>query len=822
MKKYFTIIAALFAIAAVSCQKETALLENNKADEIETVEPAGEVTVFSANLPAAPDSKSILGAKDVNVYHPLWTATDSIIVNGVLSAEAQLENGGLSAKFAVGGVSSPYMVLTPSNKRRDTYFNYDEANRQYDYVFPGAGKPQSYTVDGEGNPTYDHRVGLLAAYSDNESLAFKHLNVYFRITTTAGTDDDNIRYIYIRNGDESSIEAGMNAGTWTATYTDADHITVAPKSVTSVIALDCGEGGVPQGTPMVIGLPAYDYPDGLIVTIKDINGHFISFKIKSSATQFSASAGTIYEFSREFSPVAGTINTAEDWEAFAAAVNSNKDFNLYRWVGNGTVKIGADINTTNLTKLTPKKFPYNVDGQDHTITRTDATGSLFRGIRGTVSNLSVDGTLVSTTTITAALADSLYQGGRIEYCNNGASITQNPATYGIGGGLVGIMTGGTISHCNNTGSLTVNVTCSSQSLNLQAAGIVGQINNSVAGKPCGNATIEYCTNSGAITADPTCNDAALGINYAAVGGIVAWLRGTSHSFTIDHCENTATGAITYKGDHVSGAGMKYNAVFAGGIAGIASDMNNGYLKYATGLDVSISNCTNLGQVHNCGINVSTGVQNLRHIYTGGIAGSCVGTTSKHASITSCKNKGTLLTYDLTGDGTYAYPEYCQVVGGIVGFGGFLDVDGCTVNCTIGNGKRACNSIGGVIGHAIRTFSVSNCTIWFTFYFTRINKVNHINNATVAVTPMKYDTSSNSTQIVLDGSTVSDIKAKGNGNYYNTTTGSTADDSSKCTNEFTIGASTANMVRGFPTSSNTEQAKVAFSGTNETLDAEPVD
>lgn len=822
MKKYFTIIAALFAIAAVSCQKETALLENNKADEIETIEPASEMTVFSANLPAAPDSKSILGAKDVNVYHPLWTATDSIIVNGVLSAEAQLENGGLSAKFAVGGVSSPYMVLTPSNKRRDAYFNYDEANRQYDYVFPGAGKPQSYTVDGEGNPTYDHRVGLLAAYSDNESLAFKHLNVYFRITTTAGTDDENIRYVYIRNGDESSINAGMNAGTWTATYTDADHITVAPKSVSSVITLDCGESGVPQGTPMIVALPAYNYSQGLIVTIKDISGHFISFKIKSSATDFSASAGTVYEFSREFSPVSGTINSVADWEAFAAAVNSNKDFNIYRWVGNGTVNIGADINATVLTKIAPKQFPYNVAGHGYTITQSAGTGALFRSIRGTVSDLVVDGTVTSTTTITSALADSLYHGGRIEYCRNDASITQTPATYGIAGGLVGIMTGGTISNCNNTGSLTVNVTCSSQSLNLQAAGIVGQINNSLSGKPCGNALLEYCGNSGAITANPICDDPAYGINYAAAAGIVAWLRGTSYSFTIDHCENT--GAITYSGDHVPAEGMPYYAVFAAGIAGIAADMSNGYLKYSTGLDVSISNCTNLGQVHNCGINVSTGVQNLRHVFTGGIAGSCVGTTSKHASITSCKNKGNLYTYDLTGTSSYAYPEYCQVVGGIVGFGGFLDVDDCLVNCTIGNGKRACNSIGGVIGHAIRTFSVSNCKIWFNLYFTRINGSNHINSATVAVAPMKYGTSSNTTQIDLTGSTVSDIKAKANGYYYNTTSGSTDDDSSKCTepNTFTLAVSKSNMVRGNPTSSNTEQAKVTVSGTNEALTEAPQD
>ncbi len=825
MKKTLFAFAALLAIAAVACQKETAAPEIGQ-DETQTGIVPGEshdgkgTVIFTARLEEGPATHSVIGAADGSGnYQPLWTESDGIIVNGVASTNTEILNGGLSARFTVEGVEAPFVALGPVSKSGN--LTYDAENKTYKYLVNGAVSPQGYSTNG-GNPTYSPNHAVIAAYSTGSTdLAFRHLTSYIKITVNPALseDHDNIRYVYVRGGDK-----GKTAGYWTATYTDADNISIAPTLMSSIITLDCGEEGVAQGTPMIVAIPAYNYSDGLIITIKDVNGNFCSYSLKASAAQFADNAGAIVDFEPVFSPASGTINSAEDWEEFAAEMNSSNDFDHYRWVGNGTVKLGDDIDATNLTQIKGRKgiFPYNFDGQGHTITRSTAIGSLFRNVRGTVRNLNLSGSLTTTGTRVAALADTLYNGGSIEYCNNNTSIIANAESYAIIGGIVSIMTGGTISHCNNTAAISVSVDCSTgNQSHLQAAGIVGQVYTGVSKQPCGDVLIEYCNNSGAILGDPICNNSDYGITYASVGGIAAWLRGTAHSYTIDHCENT--GSITYSGEHVSVDGMAYNTVFAGGIAGIAADMNTGYLRYNTGLDVTISNCTNTGTVHNCGINVSTGEQNLRHIYTGGIAGSCVGKSSKHASITSCKNKGTLLTYDITGDSSYAYPEYCQVVGGLVGFGGYLDIDDCIVNCTIGNGKRACNSIGGAIGHAIRTFNASNSKIWFTLYFTRISNTNHINSACVAVAPMKYGSTNNTTQILLDGSTVSDIGAKGNGFYYNTTTGSKEDDSLNCTKTFTIGgASTGQLVRGNPTSTNTETAKVTFSGNNVTLTEAPED
>ena len=825
MKKYFTIIAALFAIAAVSCQKEAALSRNNGAEENQTSEsiaPTGDAVVFSANLPEAPDSRSILGAKDGSVYHPLWTATDSILVNGVASAEAQLSSGGLSARFEVAcGDSSAFIALAPASQRRNDAYKYSEGS--YDYLFPGAGRPQNYTVDGEGNPTYDPRVGLVAAYSNDRNLSFKHLNVYFRITATAGNDNDNIRYVYIRGGDGS-----MTAGTWTATYTDADHISIAPKSLTSVIALDCGDAGVSQGTPMIVAVPAYNFTEGLIVTIKDVNGHFVSFKINSSKTNFAAAPGTVYEFSREFSPESGTISTAADWEEFASAVNSNRDFMLYRWVGNGTVKIGADINTDNLTKIAPRKFPYNVDGQNHTITRSAATGALFRSVRGVVKNLNLAGTVTSVNTTCGSLADTLYNGGRITGCTNDADISVNTEDNQTGsrlGGFVGIMTGGTIDNCTNNGSVYSSVDCSSKTIyNLQIGGIVGQVDGSQTDS--GDALLYNCINTGSVTADPVFKTTGHGysITYAGAGGIAGWLRGTGHSFILNNCDNSGT--VYYSAEQVTDpTGTKANSISVGGIVGIAGDQTggNGYDSSigTNGLNVTMRYCDNSGTIHNCGINYATTTTSNKRVYTGGIAGSLVGTSEKFAKLARCRNTGTLLTYDITGDDASVRPIYCQVAGGLIGYGGYVAIDSCKVNCTIGNGKRQSLALGGAIGHTMAPFTADRDTVWFTGYFVRVNGSNHINSSSFATVVKKWSTNNQNPLPAITGSSISNSRLGAVLYYYDTTAGDLADNSANCTNSTTLGAgikSAAVRGQGY----NTEELispDVSFTG-NITINSDP--
>ena len=728
MKKYFTIIAALFAIAAVSCQKETATPENDKAGDSQVVEPsapAGDGVVFTAHMPESPVSRTVIGAPVAGQYAPLWTDTDTIRVNNVMSTNTTLDGGGstsASARFYVGGVSAPYVAIYPGNKLGNIT---QPAANQYRFLVSGASSPQVYRAG-----TYDPKGAIMAAYSDgSEDLTFHHLCSYYKITVDAGSPDaDNIRWIYIRQGDGSYL-----AGYWVAEYTDADNISFTPDVLSSAIALDCGDAGVPHGTAMFVSVPAYNFDNGLIITLKDVNGHFASYTMASGKTQFATNPGTVVEFNPSFAPGSGTINNASDWEAFAAAMNSNNDFDRYRWVGNGTVKLGADISVDDdLTRVS--NFNYTFDGQDHTITRDPATTNLFAHIYGSVSNLTLAGSL-SASGQTAPLAFDLKNGGSISGCTNEMSISFNGAAHAYVGGLVCQMVGGTISGCTNAGDIEVAVDNSTADHNIAVGGIVSFIQPEAA-----DVTLENCTNSGLITVTPkSAADASFGAKVNGVGGIVGWLRGTTHKFTLDNCDNTNTADITISADDIDAAnteGFKKYACCLGGIIGIGSDINTSYGALSTpdgsnGLKVSLTDCDNSGDLTNCYAISSNGTGSNMRIFTGGIAGSLMGNSDDYIELDNCRNTGDIMTYNLTGSGAATTPGLTQVAGGLVGYGGYLDIsNGSWVVCTIGDRKRAAFSYAGLIGTALRPFSVDNTTAFVTMNMTRLAG-NNCNSGLVA-------------------------------------------------------------------------------------------
>jgi hypothetical protein len=61
------------------------------------------------------------------------------------------------------------------------------------------------------------------------------------------------------------------------------------------------------------------------------------------------------------------------------------------------------------------------------------------------------------------------------------------------------------------------------------------------------------------------------------------------------------------------------------------------------------------------------------------------------------------------------------------------MDGCIVNCQIGNGKRQLVAWGGVIGYTVKPFILNNATLHLSGYFQRIDTYK-MNRAVVAVVP----------------------------------------------------------------------------------------
>ena len=83
----------------------------------------------------------------------------------------------------------------------------------------------------------------------------------------------------------------------------------------------------------------------------------------------------------------------------------------------------------------------------------------------------------------------------------------------------------------------------------------------------------------------------------------------------------------------------------------------------------------------------------------------------------------------------ARPAYCAVAGGLIGYGGYLDMSDCVVDCQIGNGKRPMVAWGGMVGFLVRPFKLKDSRVHMNGYFQRVAAFK-MNRAVIAVVPCK--------------------------------------------------------------------------------------
>ena len=729
-------LVAFAATAVVACQKEMA--DNNDFTS------AGNVVTFSGSVKEAETTtKTAIYYEDAAKSFPtLFTTSDVIAVNGVKSKANVLNDEGeivykeavsvskdqTSITFDVEGVTPPYYAVT------GTHYKQNYADGVYPIQVSGTGAMQKFrTVAGGEYVSFHSSSDILAAYSETESFEFKHLSTFYAITIDSehSTVKDNIKNIYIRQGDGSNI-----AGQWTLKFDENHKPFLEPSSLTAFIGYDCGEEGVAQGTTMIVGLPAYNYENGLIFTIKDVNGKFASFKVDPSKTQHAADGGKIIPFKPAFNPGDGVINSAEDWNEFAAFVNNTgekKDWEIYRWIGAGgnTITLGKDIEAEDLDPITVD-FTYTLDGNGKTITRTKATAALFSTVSGTVKNLTLAGNFTATASQgDAPFVSTLAPGGTISGCTNKMTITFDKNDHTYVSGIVKIMKGGTIENCINDGAIYAKLINTSNK-NVAVAGIVAQIY--ATGE---DVIIRNCTNKKAVTFAPKVESSSYGSKACGVGGVIGWIREAS-SVVIDNCDNTAF--VTYSSENVtSTTGSAAFAICVGGIVGVAdNNIHSEGVVSTNGLNIQMTNCDNSGQVYNCSTNNSKTSTNNNKVFTGGIAGALHGTESTPVEMISCTNTGNVYGYDLyEGDVVSTRPPYCVILGGLVGFGGHLYMEECDVDCIVGNGQRPVLSTSGVIGFAVNKFHLKNCDISFEGYH-RNNKNAVANKSVVATVINQYN------------------------------------------------------------------------------------
>ncbi|MCR5017177.1 MAG: hypothetical protein K6A64_00075, partial [Bacteroidales bacterium] len=573
-------------------------------------------------------------------------------------------------------------------------------------------------------------------------------------------------------------------------------------------------------TPVIITLPSYDFADGLIITVKDTEDHFQSYGIPASSSNLASKKGTLITKTLAYNPQSGTINNADDWNAFAAAVNGEtNDWDLYKWVGNGTVKLGADI-SGNLTAIDNLK--YTIDGQGHTITRPTATGALIGTISGEVKNLTLAGAIdASAAPQLGALADILDAGGKITNVTNGMNITVTAAADIAIGGIVRQIKGGSMEGCVNNANITANINVCDDIYACQVGGIVAGTSLTE------DAVIKDCVNNGTLTVTPTTDDKDNYVKFGAVGGVIASISSPANKITLNNCDNA--GEINWIGAHGFGSGANNQAVgnaaatSIGGVLGRATPVSGSYpYLFSTpsatnGMSIEMINCDNSGDVNGKAIGwygtvaaalESTAAMKQMHrkVYVGGLAGSLIGKESEHAVLTNCTNSGNVTPYDYATDGSIYASSQCGlacVVGGLIGWGGYVTIDGGSTSGTIGTKERHCFALGGVIGFAVRPFAISNFNVGITGYFVAGKKtvsstdtnLTGNNYAFIAATPAKFDGADVTCPPDVSGSTVTGCTVTGTISSTATITFSTTSSRAGATFNNRASDSSSNWVRG---------------------------
>lgn len=743
MKRTILIITALLA---ASCQQGLEPESDN------AILGGRELVLHTEIVPVQEGTRTWLdsesGGSPLRVY---WSDGDRINVNGQNSAALAVAPGEKisDADFSLRSVDSPFRVIYPTSLVRDDSY---AADGSIGIRFPDT---QVWT---EGS--FASGAAALYGYAESGRVSLHNLCAAIKVCV-ASADDTRLDYAVLGCSDtQVSGDFSLNPQTGS----------LEPKGGSTAHSLKLLAEGVvlsSAGTDFYFTVPKGRYESGLtffFVRQSDHRGMQLTWTPTDSLK-----AGVLYNFSQKVDYVPGSkeIESVEEWNEFAAAFNAGEDLSKYLFNGR-SVRLGADLTAENLTKLGAKsghpRFTYFFDGQGHTITRTDATGSLFYNLseNGKISNLKLAGVLNGNGAV-SALVDTLLAGAQISGVTTSMTINSTPGTASSSSpsGLICVARGGSVSDCHNTGAITVTLDCSAKDYSCQAAGILGQVNAMQS-----SLTLTACSNSGAITVNAAKSNTTNGVNYAGLGGIVGWLRTTAHPVTLEDCDNSA--ALTWNKSEAAGA-KKQTSV--GGIIGIGAPVNQSVISdpgVSTGMLITLKDCDNSGAVTCKALSNSASSDSRQKVYIGGLAGSLMGQQSTPAVIDNCTSAGRIIPYDITSGAPYYDAAastrcgYCQVIGGISGWSGYIAVkNGTTVNCVLGtpDANRQVTALAGAFGFAVRPFSFENSSLFFRGYFNRLTGYKN-NCAVVAVVPVQYGDKAMEIAPAISGSVISDCRLGG--------------------------------------------------------------
>lgn len=688
----------------------------------------GDGMTLSAGLPSL-QTRTWLdyasGGSPLKVY---WSDGDRINVNGQASLPVVVAGGEKKseADFQLPDLAAPFNIIYPH-----------EIVKESAYDDKGSIAVELPSVQAYNSGSFASGAAVMYAHAQtSDKVTFHNLCAAVRVNIK-GTDD--------------LVEAKLFSASKDAPLCGSFRLTPETGALTAVegkgeLALDLEEVTLDQekGTDFYFTVPAGDYSEGLT----------FSFTRKSDRRQMqniwhpkgALEAGKLYSFNDiDYVPMAKDIETVDEWEEFATAMNSSGDLSKYLHKG-GLVRLGADLTADNLITIT-KDFTYVFDGGGFTITRKAATSPLFLEVSGEIRNLTLAGEL-KLDNYGAPFVRTLNSGGKITDCTNCMNVTfeLTDKTAYIAGFAAVLPTTDVegeivteISGCTNKGAITGTAAYTDgEKYNVAIGGVVGDVR--AGGETPYSLVLDGCRNYGEIrfTPVPPGDHTTMGMAFTGIGGVAGWLR-NSKSVTLDDCDNY--GNITLSAEKMTtDKGMKAYSICMGGIIGCGTNTASLGLTLS-GHHISLTGCDNWGVLYNCGDNYSITAQGNNKVYTGGIAGSLVGVENFGASLKSCTNNGNVFTYDLVSgdqDVISARPAYNAVAGGLIGYGGNLNMDECAVNCQIGNGRRPMVAWGGVVGFLVKPFILNDSSLALRGYFQRISPYKY-NRAVIANVPIKCGT-----------------------------------------------------------------------------------
>ena len=706
MKKELLFISAFLLSVLSGCVNETLQPESSKELKV------------SVSL-ASVQTKTYLGEVDGNVRQVYWSEGDAVSMNGFASDVLTADQAGkATADFKFYNGSVPYRVIYPASICKE--FTPDGM------VTVDVPATQEYSSDSFGKGS-----AILYGYSDIEDSPVVLHNLCGAVKVSLKSEAGAMikRAVLISNDKTVPVAGTFVIDPQTGAYTVSEGVKSISLNIDQVIVDAKGQQS------FYFTVPYGSYPEGFTVKFYDSENWPMecSWLRDKDATDAGVNivAGKLYEFNPvDFVPGKKEILSGEDWKYIAEQINAGNDEwkNIYLDDDN-TIKLGNDIVLPKGTPRITKDFIYELDGKGYTITNPYASGALIKTLPsgGVIRNLTMAGemNIQDETKKLVEVSAFVYEinGGKIEDCVNEMAFNVD-AIRVMFGAFARRFRVGELKRCVNKADMTIKMDLTSDKEadpKSFGGGLVANCFQPETGCP----VFDHCVNEGDITISvETGNKRGLSrAGFAGVLGSVELLSSEQYKDCypiLKNCTNRGNITLSFSDkDHL--LNMPNVQYSLGGIVGLSAALSQSTSSYvafahagisdsANHYHIHIEGCTNEGRINNNAISHTGKAEKINSkIYTGGIAGSLLGSSTNHAKIKNCTNTGEVVPYSVKTN-WYQRSSICGVCGGFLGLGGYVDIEGGVMNAKVGSAQTRSFATAGVIGLAVYKFSIKNMSV----------------------------------------------------------------------------------------------------------------